>query len=146
MRRHVRVNEFPFPSNGKVSPKKRPTDIRRHPNKVSIPFQRESPFGLWHSDTPRRFSEMSFHSLPTGKCIQRRPTAKELRSYAAQFPFPSNGKVYPKKVRRGNHNRILHCVSIPFKRESISKDSSRQTSVRTTGRFQFPSNGKVLSD
>ena len=36
------------------------------------------------------------------------------------FPFPSNGKVYPKKSFLNNTE--MNSVSIPFKRESLSKD------------------------
>ncbi|MDE0084556.1 MAG: hypothetical protein OXU23_02520, partial [Candidatus Poribacteria bacterium] len=38
-----------------------------------------------------------------------------------KFQFPSNGKAYPKKGGWINSDRCCY-VSIPFKRESVSKD------------------------
>ena len=86
---------FQFPSNGKVYPK----------------WWRV--FG-GHADT------RSFNSLQTGKCIQSVLTQDEQSWFV--FQFPSNGKVYP-KWHRSEHRPIEpnRYVSIPFKRESVSK-------------------------
>ena len=61
----------------------------------------------------------SFNSLQTGRHIQR------YFRFAFVFPktvfqFPSNGKAYPKQIRR-NFPVAVSGVSIPFKREGISK-------------------------
>ena len=41
---------------------------------------------------------------------------------ALEFQFPSNGKVYPKyNVEVIEYDSLFDLVSIPFKRESISK-------------------------
>ena len=83
-----------------------------------------------------------------------------------RFQFPSNGKVYP-KAHRTFQTDPMSIVSIPFKREGVSKDGddkqtgfgtdtvsipfkregvSKGGSVHRFGwveLFQFPSNGKV---
>ena len=86
---------------------------------------------------------------------------------ADAFQFPSNGKAYPKllgvllamrlqkvsipfkreSVSKGRQVRQSFSpeeVSIPFKRESVSKDGTRDgiPGVKVTS-FQFPSNGKA---
>ena len=60
----------------------------------------------------------SFNSLQTGKSIQR------------------PGRTAPKQWRKRQ-------VSIPFKRESLSKGWSHSKGVTSMAKFQFPSNGKV---
>ena len=66
------VNKFPFPSNGKAYPKKEwCTQVQGAPK--------------------------SFHSLQTGKRIQRQ-VYNFLIFYLLKFPFPSNGKAYPKNA------------------------------------------------
>ena len=63
--------EFPFPSNGKVlSDVVIRAAMDRKTVNVSIPFKRESPFGL--QEIPHRLwtSFASFHSLPTGKSFR----------------------------------------------------------------------------
>ena len=84
-----------------------------------------------------------------------------------EFQFPSNGKAYPKpsdsicgekrwvsvsipfkreslsKGRRTSTSRNEVLVSIPFKRESLSKDDSENAVFRQKLLFQFPSNGKA---
>ena len=64
-----------------------------------------------------------FHSLQTGKHIQSVPYRLTLSCYTP-FPFPSNGKAYPKHVSLHLLPTIVN-VSIPFKRESISKVKGR---------------------
>ena len=60
------------------------------------------------------------------------------------FPFPSNGKADPKDCgSRGNDvEAVLPVVSIPFKRESLSKVSPVWWK-QCFQSFPFPSNGKA---
>ena len=58
------------------------------------------------------------------------------------FQFPSNGKVYPKRRNSSPGRNRGGGVSIPFKRESISK-AENSGCKRGGYEFQFPSNGKV---
>ena len=62
----------------------------------------------------------SFNSLQTGKCIQRVVLMGMDCDEAQKFQFPSNGKVYPKRNSKIFQLRTNQ-VSIPFKRESVSK-------------------------
>ena len=122
--------KFPFPSNGKVL-----SDIRQHLQNhsrhlVSIPFQRESPFGqaeeLLHKTIPE-----CFHSLPTGKSFRTTVFFIKPNGYT-WFPFPSNGKVLSDLILSALLVFGFLSVSIPFQRESpfgrfppISAQSSR---------------------
>ena len=87
---------------------------------VSIPFKRESPFGLW---SQRMWSVRNKVSIP----------------FKRESPF---GLVWELSIVSYNN-----WVSIPFKRESPFGPlcwTSCWQSTRST--FQFPSNGKTLSD
>ena len=110
---------FQFPSNGKVYPKlANPRGIKGRSH-VSIPFKRES----------------------VSKGIDDGGRVEINRG----FQFPSNGKVYPKVVATVATTATTNPrVSIPFKRESVSK-ADCPTSCLTVSKevFQFPSNGKV---
>ena len=64
--------------------------------------------------------ERCFHSLQTGKRIQRL-ALRALYADQDEFPFPSNGKAYPKRLCTGCMDSVTQTVSIPFKRESLSK-------------------------
>ena len=64
---------------------------------------------------------MSFNSLQTGKPIQRIPVRQTSPDTHFRFQFPSNGKAYPKNQWTNNQRRQQRNVSIPFKRESLSK-------------------------
>ena len=112
-------------------------------DEVSIPFKRESVSKESITFILTGYIK-SFNSLQTGKRIQRSPvgvlniisklfqfpsngkaypkttppTVTEVGYYA--FQFPSNGKAYPKWTTRPSQSSII--VSIPFKRESVSKD------------------------
>ena len=116
----------------------------------------------------------SFHSLQTGKPIQRnKGMFFDDRRVGNKFPFPSNGKAYPKlKIIRALHaslkrsfhslqtgkpiqsqslvfddrTSVVNWVSIPFKRESASQDCENNFVNDETLKllkFPFPSNGKV---
>ena len=161
---------FQFPSNGKAYPKCITEDINNSEQiLVSIPFKRE---GISKDPFTKRLVETlwSFNSLQTGRHIQRSyPSLYRLR-LCCQFQFPSNGKAYPKTIRKGNNDGIRFTVSIPFKRESLSKVKLAEPAMSVTflvvsipfkreslskgmdiklgwpggGRkFQFPSNGKA---
>ena len=87
---------------------------------------------------------ISFNSLQTGKHIQ----SVECLTWSAPeqlgtFQFPSNGKAYPKTYRVFYFRRCRHSVSIPFKRESISKVNACKQRGNHDDQFQFPSNGKA---
>ena len=102
---------FPFPSNGKAYPKGIDfSDWSPEYPRVSIPFQRESiSKDTWA--TAQRSGSSSFHSLPTGKHIQSFLVHDPRLIHNPKFPFPSNGKAYPKlyknygvKSRAGFHS------------------------------------------
>ena len=138
------LSRFQFPSNGKSYPKV----------VCGIPQQ------ILNDDD-------SFNSLQTGNHIQRCISNRCICHPCDQFQFPSNGKSYPKITETELQEMIEKLVSIPFKREIISKESywhhdpvetyegfnSLQTgnhiqrhidvvNQATADRFQFPSNGK----
>ena len=107
---------------------------------VSIPFKRES-VSKGFGATRVIFDSYRFNSLQTGKCIQSMFTVAIHTLFLCDvFQFPSNGKVYPKCVRKSRYKRCE--VSIPFKRESVSK-GTKYKPLDTHKKFQFPSNGKV---
>ena len=107
----------------------------------------------------------SFNSLQTGNHIQSHNRHIHKDQWVL-FQFPSNGKPYPKLLRylrqhrqgrsfnslqTGNHIQSLYYnrrrstgnhVSIPFKRETISKGNLGLVRVKFIDVFQFPSNGK----
>ena len=113
-----------------------------------------------------------FNSLQTGKPIQSCPQIfrrAQLRDIEFQFPsngkaypkpallggvrdtrtrtfqFPSNGKAYPKLTieTQATEEQVFVWVSIPFKRESLSKVAERNRGCQLIHWFQFPSNGKA---
>ena len=66
--------------------------------------------------------ERGFNSLQTGKHIQSIAyRGHVLFHFCVEFQFPSNGKAYPKLRPAVRPPRRFTRVSIPFKRESISK-------------------------
>ena len=136
---------------------------------VSIPFKRESVSQEFPQQQSRSFSQFCFNSLQTGKCISSGvshkygggqqwycfnslQTGKCISSrskYHAEvgigmFQFPSNGKVYLKRMMRLTH---LTCVwvSIPFKRESVSQDVSVWADRQHCLSFNSLQTGKCIS-
>ena len=134
---------FQFPSNGKAYPKSEST----------------SPLGK---------DAKKFQFPSNGKADPKYDEAHRVITDTSTFQFPSNGKAYPKTYFCFRHTGIRQQVSIPFKRESVSKDVSariakekKATAVsipfkRESGSkvelafyvvcdvwFQFPSNGKA---
>ena len=93
-----------------------PMSAQKH-EAVSIPFKRESISKVGRFGRKKIWTPSCFNSLQTGKYIQRELNA------------------------RIQAIRELE-VSIPFKRESISKGKSPTLGIRRI-KFQFPSNGKV---
>ena len=73
-----------------------------------------------------------FHSLQTGKRIQRIIKRSIYRRSTILFPFPSNGKADPKFKRLGTAG-LCEEVSIPFKRERGSKDGRVKAIPDLTG-------------
>ena len=137
---------------------------------VSIPFKRESLSKGRIRELVKSTEGKGFNSLQTGKPIQRigtksnatsttivlfqfpsngkaypKPLGKSPWKIGKTFQFPSNGKAYPKSrySRTAVQRRVR--VSIPFKRESLSKANHHESPNRASWEkeFQFPSNGKA---
>ena len=105
---------------------------------VSIPFKRES-LSKDADNAMVLVQNNGFNSLQTGKPIQS--TSADLSKVPyMQFQFPSNGKAYPKSQLSGLLAKKW--VSIPFKRESLSKELAIKA-CKYINPFQFPSNGKA---
>ena len=86
---------------------------------VSIPFKRES---LSKEINPKMVSvwEFSFNSLQTGKPIQR-DTAENEDVLVFGFNSLQTGKPIQSLIPTTRMRCMSHLVSIPFKRESLSK-------------------------
>ena len=91
---------------------------------VSIPFKRESVSKVeffcttWNED-------LLFQFPSNGKVYPKPTTAERYVTETTEFQFPSNGKAYPKyKLLTFDRGRSSK-VSIPFKRESVSKVKER---------------------
>ena len=142
---------FQFPSNGKAYPKFAKTRWTYSRNTVSIPFKRESvskecrrrvPSQIWncvsipfkresvskgHPGLSPDALPVSFQFPSNGKAY---PKSIAIQAWWGldflKFQFPSNGKAYPKYLHMNTDDRFRKKVSIPFKRESVSKgvDSS----------------------
>ena len=62
-----------------------------------------------------------------------------------EFQFPSNGKVYPKILIGLTLSVLTVDVSIPFKRESVSKDQEvKVTIVKIEESFNSLQTGKCI--
>ena len=154
---------FPFPSNGKAYPKSKFRDWQ-FGNRVSIPFKRESISKVMISISIHEAEHIMFPFPSNGKAYPKEMEEFCCLSRIDTFPFPSNGKAYPKvsTILHYTHTRSFHSlqtgkhiqsslsqdacsaagVSIPFKRESISKEEYFWASS-TSLVFPFPSNGKA---
>ena len=133
---------------------------------VSIPFKRESVSKV--ASDLSVISALMFQFPSNGKAYPKKGAITTLAVALVLFQFPSNGKAYPKRSSSFSLIWQLNTqVSIPFKRESVSKAfmimlgsailagfNSLQTGKRIqsdkwahTGEFrcgfQFPSNGKA---
>ena len=74
---------------------------------------------------------LSFNSLQTGKRIQSWCERRVCQQ--PTFQFPSNGKAYPKQGPGFDSQQLHSFVSIPFKRESVSKDCETETDSDDSG-------------
>ena len=81
----------------------------------------------------------SFNSLQAGKRIQS-PQSISHPQKRSEFQFPSSGKADPKIVEKASRKQIgIVSVSIPFKRESGSKESGEKvTSGDCNRRVSIP--------
>ena len=109
---------FQFPSNGKVYPKMCVQYFTLDEFKFQFPSNGKV-YPKLDTAIEVGIDNLSFNSLQTGKCIQRMHTLQQGWS-PSKFQFPSNGKVYPKQPTRSIKMNTAR-VSIPFKRESVSK-------------------------
>ena len=112
--------EFQFPSNGKAYPKKDYADFKS-------------------------IRVCSFNSLQTGKHIQRVAAGNVKAHHPSLFQFPSNGKAYPKAVTESTSDDGVNRVSIPFKRESISKVNLKGTTTLTKSLVSIPFKRESIS-
>ena len=87
-------------------------------------------------------SRSCFNSLQTGKHIQSYTATRWTPREMSMFQFPSNGKAYPKELSVKGIDEF-RSVSIPFKREGISKGATLLATRLCSWLFQFPSNGKA---
>ena len=118
----IRADEFQFPSNGKVYPKLGISNTPFYCNGFQFPSNGKVYPKVSNWVRCRRWwRRLSFNSLQTGKCIQRYYLLDSSYFRISEFQFPSNGKVYPKRRRRIFVVEHRRKVSIPFKRESVSK-------------------------
>ena len=160
---------FQFPSNGKVLsdpmleererfqrtivsiPFKResPFGLQSHNEDlvegslVSIPFKRESPFGPseWND---RRKKIKGFNSLQTGKSFRTIEEETE-EGIMTLFQFPSNGKVLSDE-RGLDTDSPMYVFQFPSNGKVLSDKFEGELNHVEYIKFQFPSNGKVLSD
>ena len=133
--------KFQFPSNGKVYPKPVTCFFTATGGSlVSIPFKRESLSKAIKFEDGTIINLFQFPS--NGKVYPKHVELLHELGHEPRFQFPSNGKVYPKPAKRGDRKIYLE-VSIPFKRESLSKVGTNDCHYTNKDEFQFPSNGKV---
>ena len=118
---------FQFPSNGKAYPKPNSINSTGGDNLFQFPSNGKA----YPKDRDRRWQAilatlLGFNSLQTGKPIQRKATAKADRIVEdACFNSLQTGK--PIQSLQGRINIHENEVSIPFKRESLSKGNMWST-------------------
>ena len=131
---------FQFPSNGKAYPKSPYKFFRQlHLNLFQFPSNGKA-YPKKTGSRGTKISGESFNSLQTGKRIQSL-VLDMAQGIKGEFQFPSNGKAYPKEVPLQQF--AGYRVSIPFKRESVSKVTKTSLKFNLHLLFQFPSNGKA---
>ena len=133
---------FQFPSNGKAYPKGERARKPSAPNKVSIPFKRESISKVLTTLVTKSSHKKGFNSLQTGKHIQRLMMKPHIEGQAGRFNSLQTGK-HIQSIQAEWAGSAGPWVSIPFKRESISKVMICKQSASVSCWFQFPSNGKA---
>ena len=94
----------------------------------------------WRKAWGRKHS--SFNSLQTGKPIQRTLT-EQIRRVKVSIPFKRESLSKERNLRSRFSGDKLNLVSIPFKRESLSKVEGTPKRKEQQEKFQFPSNGKA---
>ena len=122
---------------------------KQRQKKVSIPFKRESPFGLRHCKVLYMAkANLRFNSLQTGKSFRTHEKSyRKVHCVHQEFQFPSNGKVLSDIIMK----RLLtssdsSCFNSLQTGKSFRTWEKRETCFGRQVLFQFPSNGKVLSD
>ena len=111
---------IPFKREG-ISKARSPPQPSEKYRKVSIPFKREGISKEYYRiRSDKEYSAFGFNSLQTGRHIQRKEEMQITESDDV-FQFPSNGKAYPKRKPADEKGNDDGDVSIPFKREGISK-------------------------
>ena len=118
-----RRKKFQFPSNGKPYPKRKLFQHQswrsRH---VSIPFKRESISKVRCSGRHSKWYAIRFNSLQTGKHIQSRAgQLAKSKDWRMRFNSLQTGKHIQRGLKNMKRKSAKTKVSIPFKRESISK-------------------------
>ena len=140
----TRTKKFQFPSNGKAYPKFQQYDHIIGGGLVSIPFKRESVskeaigikvLGTDSVSIPFKRESVSkvdifdkfvsaiekFQFPSNGKAYPKDECSNQRTETGDDaFQFPSNGKAYPKNLK-DLRTFVSYLVSIPFKRESVSK-------------------------
>ncbi len=86
----------------------------------------------------------SFNSLQTGKCIQSSTESDGRESVFVCFNSLQTGKCIQRNSCKRERREVTRRVSIPFKRESVSKGQLLIIKTKND-KFQFPSNGKVYT-
>ncbi len=107
---------------------------------VSIPFKRESVSKGRMPKEDRK--EIKFQFPSNGKAYPKRLPV--LLSTGSEFGFNSlqTGKRIQSEKRKTPLKNLIY-VSIPFKRESVSKEIPKRNFNGLSRKFQFPSNGKA---
>ena len=134
---------FQFPSNGKAYPKFSPSDPEYGSRFRFNSLQTGKCIQSISRRVTRAGVRTCFNSLQTGKCIQRWQLARK-GGQQKSFNSLQTGKCIQSITQRTSERHSLHSqVSIPFKRESVSKVFPRSCTSFGGKWFQFPSNGKA---
>ena len=138
-----RVWVFQFPSNGKAYPKRANQLIN---SAFGSPFQFPSNGKAY----PKEFSKATniykslFQFPSNGKAYPKLVNAeKGSKVHRITFQFPSNGKAYPKWCSKNCSERGYN-VSIPFKRESLSK-AREEVIIKNLKKVSIPFKRESLS-
>ena len=113
---------------------------------VSIPFKRES--GAKEGDEIHFYRGDDLFQFPSnGKAYPKTQDLQHHGEEVVQFQFPSNGKAYPKfTTTTPQLTTLIIDVSIPFKRESISKvDAEQGVWVTPDNKVSIPFKRESLS-
>ena len=138
---------FPFPSNGKAYRKfslPRPHHSPVVSYQVSIPFKRESLSQVikWQKAWLKKKVSIPFKR----ESLSQVNTAFLMTGLGKlQFPFPSNGKAYRKSRICLIYRAKFNCVSIPFKRESLSQGRAHRLHPVPDLRFHSLQTGKPIA-